>query len=230
MKPSNEKNIQTLAIAFIESPSEITFRNLASRINWGLRKYIFNIVNDDSAVDEIMSKTLENIYFKRDQFNSEKGNFSTWMYRIAYNNSLKYLQEKAKQVKLHFSEDFEDIYDSELCKDDMSDAYVCSDLHTSDTGEIVDIVFGEKVEVYMKERVLNEIYDASVKCIDYLPENLRMVMHERLINNKKIEEIAADNNVPITSVKNWLRKGKTVLSETIREHYAALYEMYVFNQ
>ena len=96
--------------------------------------------------------------------------------------------------------------------------------------DFVDIVFtGVKTEIYTRERVLNEIYDASVKSIDYLPNNLKMVMRERLINNKKIEDIAIDNDVPVSSVKNWLRKGKVVLNETIKERYPALYTMYVFN-
>ena len=72
-----------------------------------------------------------------------------------------------------------------------------------------------------------EIYDASVDCINFLPNNLQMVMRERFINNKKIEDIAIDNNVPVSSVKNWLRKGKDVLRDTIRERYTDLYNMYI---
>lgn len=227
-KGETKKNIQKLAIMFIETPNESTFKDLVERINWGLRKYIFGIVGDNAAVDEIMSKTLENIYFKRDLFNPELANFSTWMYKIAYNNSLKYLQEKAKITNSTCSEDIGDIYESELYTDD--DTGIDNNEVFEDSVDFVDIVFtGVKTEVYTRERVLNEIYDASVKSISYLPENLKMVMHERLINNKKIEDIATDNNVPVSSVKNWLRKGKVVLNETIKERYPALYEMYVFN-
>lgn len=227
-KGETKKNIQKLAIMFIETPNESTFKDLVERINWGLRKYIFGIVGDNAAVDEIMSKTLENIYFKRDLFNPELANFSTWMYKIAYNNSLKYLQEKAKITNSTCSEDIGDIYESELYTDD--DTGIDNNEAFEDSVDFVDIVFtGVKTEVYTRERVLNEIYDASVKSISYLPENLKMVMHERLINNKKIEDIATDNNVPVSSVKNWLRKGKVVLNETIKERYPALYEMYVFN-
>lgn len=227
-KAENKRNIQKLAILFIETPNETTFKDLVERINWGLRKYIFNIVGDNAAVDEIMSRTLENIYFKRDLFNPELANFSTWMYKIAYNNSLKYLQEKSKLTNLTCSEDIGDIYESELYADDD----VCADNDTAfeEGMDFIDIAFtGVHTEVYTKERVLNEIYDASVESINYLPDNLKMVMFERLINNKKIEDIATDNNVPVSSVKNWLRKGKVVLNQTIKERYPALYDMYVFN-
>lgn len=227
-KCGKTRNIQKLAILFIETPNESTFKNLVERINWGLRKYIFNIVGDNAAVDEIMSKTLENIYYKRDLFNPELANFSTWMYKIAYNNSLKYLQEKSKITNLTCSEDIGDIYESELYTDD--DTSIDSDTAFEEGTDFIDITFtGMHTEVYTRERVLNEIYDASVESINYLPDNLKMVMHERLINNKKIEDIAIDNNVPVSSVKNWLRKGKVVLNETIKERYPALYDMYVFN-
>lgn len=226
--PKKETSIKKLSTDFIANPNEKTFKDLVDRIYWGLRKYILNIVGDNTAVDEVMSRTLENIYFKRDLFNPEIANFSTWMYKIAYNNSLKYLQEKAKITNSTCSEDLGNIYESELYSDEDTDSG-SNDVFEEGV-EFIDIIFtGVKTEIYTRERVLNEIYDASVKSIDYLPDNLKMVMHERLINNKKIEDIAIDNDVPVSSVKNWLRKGKVVLNETIKMRYPALYNMYVFN-
>ena len=48
-KEKKERNIQKLAIQFINDPSEKNFGLLCERINWGLRSYIFKIVNDDEA-------------------------------------------------------------------------------------------------------------------------------------------------------------------------------------
>lgn len=219
-----ERNIQKLALQFIENHDEKSFNKLAERINWGLRKYIYNIVDNNAAVDDIMSKTLEIIYFKCDQFDPTKAKFSTWMYRIAYNNTLKYIQDRDKFLNSTYSEDYSNIYDTELSKYDDDGI----DDRTLDSGsEIIDIIFThDNVEVYYKERVLTEIYDASVDCIQFLPENLRTVIYERFVNSKKIEDIAADNNIPISSVKNWLRKGKIVLKETVKERYTTLYNMY----
>ena len=226
--PKKETSIKKLSTDFIANPNEKTFKDLVDRIYWGLRKYILNIVGDNTAVDEVMSRTLENIYFKRDLFNPEIANFSTWMYKIAYNNSLKYMQEKAKITNSTCSEDLGNIYESELYSDEDTDSG-SNDVFEEGV-EFIDIIFtGVKTEIYTRERVLNEIYDASVKSMDYLPDNLKMVMHERLINNKKIEDIAIDNDVPVSSVKNWLRKGKVVLNEMIKMRYPALYNMYVFN-
>lgn len=223
-KPKKEKNIQKLAMQFIEDPTEKNFELLFERINWGLRSYIFKIVNDDEATTEVVSKTLEAIYFKRDQYNPENAKFSTWMYRIAFNNSLKYNQSKlSSNGKINV--DFEDLYDSTVTNDTDS----CSPISGFTEAESsIDIVYENgKFVNYDRERVLSEFYDASVKSIQELPDNLRVVMYDRLINQKKIEDIAYDNLIPVSSVKNWLRKGKTELQEIIKTNYAGLYNMYM---
>ena len=61
-KPKKEKNIQKLAMQFIEDPTEKNFELLFDRINWGLRSYIFKIVNDDEATTEVVSKQFSHIY------------------------------------------------------------------------------------------------------------------------------------------------------------------------
>lgn len=226
-KKSAERNIQKLALNFINKRTEKTFNFLVSRIYWGLWSYVYKIIPENVAVEDIISKTLENIYYKCEQFNPDKANFSTWMYKIAYNNTLKYIQEKNKIKNSNYSEDYENIYDSELNKENFGPGENADMLTITD--DIVDIVFTagrNTAEIYSKERVYVEIYDASIDCINLLPYNLQMVMRERFINNKKIEDIATDNNVPVSSVKNWLRKGKDVLRDTIRERYTELYNMY----
>lgn len=222
-KKSKEKSIQKLALAFIETPSEENFGKLCERINWGLRGYIYKIVKDDSATTEVLTKTLENIYYKKDQFNPAIAQFSTWMYRIALNNSLKYVQEQAHQKKNAVDVDFEDLYDSTICAD--ADQPSPADSYSID-GDINLVKEAGEWKQYDKERIISELHDASVQCIDYLPDNFRIVMHERLIYSKKLDDIAYDNNIPISSVKNWLRKGRIALQEIVKEKYPVLYDMY----
>ena len=92
----------------------------------------------------------------------------------------------------------------------------------------IDIVYDNgKFIKYDREKILSDFYDASVKSIQELPDNLRVVMYDRLINNKKIEDIAYDNMIPVSSVKNWLRKGKVELQEIIKTNHKSLYNMYM---
>lgn len=221
--PKKERNIQKLAKEFIKDPTEANFKNLCERINWGLRSYIFKIVNDDNATSEVLSKTLEAIYFKRDQFNPDIAQFSTWMYRIAFNNALKYKQQKNGKLQV-VNVDFEDLYDSTIAKETDDDI----DIDSYTTVEESEIVFENgKYIKYDREKVITDFYDASVRCIQDLPDNLRVVMYDRLVNQKKIDDIAYDNGIPVSSVKNWLRKGKTELQEIIKNNYSDLYTMYM---
>lgn len=222
-KKTKEKNIQKLALAFIESPTEENFGKLCERINWGLRGYIYKIVKDDSATTEVLTKTLENIYYKRDQFNTEIAQFSTWMYRIALNNSLKYIQEQTRNKHNLIDVDFEELYDSTICTD--ADKTGPADSYSIDS-DLNLVKENGKWKQYGKEEIISEFYDASVQCIDYLPDNFRVVLHERLVNSKKLDDIAYDNNIPISSVKNWLRKGRIALQEIIKERHPILYDMY----
>lgn len=221
--PKKEKNIQKLAIQFITDPSETNFGLLCERINWGLRSYIFKIVKDNEATTEVITKTFENIYYKRDQFNPEIAQFSTWMYRIARNNALKYIQER----KIHASRlsiDFEDLYDSTIGADanqqTQTDSYSVS-------GDINVVYSNGEYVTYDKEKILSDLYDASISCIDDLPDNLKVVMKDRLVNEKKIDDIAIDNMIPLSSVKNWLRRGKVELQNIIKNKYPDLYDMYM---
>lgn len=220
-KKKKEKNIQKLAINFIENPTDKNFKDLVERITWGLRSHIFKIVNDDEVTTEVLSKTLENIYFKRDQFNPEIAKFSTWMYRIAFNNALKWKQGLNNSC---LNVDFEDLYDKTINENDDSSPIQS---YTNEDNAVEYVYKNGKFENYDKERIFTEFYDASVRSIDELPDNLRVVMSDRLLNRKKIEDIASDNSIPLSSVKNWLRKGKTELQNIIKNNYPALYDMYM---
>lgn len=221
-KPKKERNIQKLAIQFISNPDEHNFGLLCERINWGLRSYIYKIVKNDEITAEVITKTFENIYFKRDQFNPEIAQFSTWMYRIARNNALKYIQSNHND-NLHIGIDFEELYDSTVGAD-CDQSTTANSFTVSDNFHIV-YADGEYV-TYDKEKILSDLYDASISCLDYLPDNLRVVMKERLLKEKKIDDIATDNNIPVSSVKNWLRRGKSELQNIIKNKYPDLYDMY----
>lgn len=223
-KKAKTTSIQALAMQFIENPTDENFNILCKRINWGLRGYIYKIVKDDTATTEVMSKTLENIYYKYHQFNPEIAQFSTWMYRIALNNSLKYVQEQKAGRSMTADIDFEDLYDSTICAD--ADQSGPADSFAVDGDILLVKKDNDTWDEYEKERILTEMYDASVKCISYLPDNYRIVMSDRLLNSKKIDEIAYDNNIPISSVKNWLRKGKIALQDIVKAQYPILYDMY----
>lgn len=221
-----EKDINNLAVKFMTDPTERNFELLMRRVNWGLRSFMFKILQNDEAVNDCMSRTMENIYFRRDSFNLSKGKFSTWMYKVAYNNCLKYLNDDfGYNMPNTIPQDFSDLYESCLESEDIGGQGSSIDTEFMDS---FDVLYSEgKYVTYCKEKIMSDIYDASVTCINKLPDNLRIVLKERYINKKKVDDIAYDNKIPVSSVKNWLRKGVVALNEELKESVPELYEMYL---
>ena len=51
-------------------------------------------------------------------------------------------------------------------------------------------------------------------------------MKERYINQKKLEQIARDNRISLSSVKNWIRKGTSELKCEIEYRHPDLVKIY----
>ena len=220
-----KRDINKLAENFINDHSERNFNALMKRCNWGLRSFIYNMTQNDEDTDNIMSITMEHVYFRINTFNAEIGKFSTWMYKIAYNNTLRYLNSGGMKSKIDtLPVDISDLCDycptSEDDEKDSSISALCNE-------EIENMYFdGKEYVTYTKDKIFSDIYDASVECMEFLPDKLRLVMKERYIDQKKVAQIAIDNNIAQSSVKNWIRKGISCLSEEIRARHPELCELY----
>lgn len=225
MKAAAEKrDIQKLAEKFINDRSEKSFNKLMKRCNWGLRSFIYSLVNNDDDTDNIMSITMEHVYFRISSFNSDMAKFSTWMYKIAYNDTITYLRSggmnsKIKCIPIDVSEVYENMSDDD---DDSSNG-----IDVQGEEEINNMYFdGKKFITYTKETINNDMFDASEECMEFLPDNLRIVLKERYINKKKLEQIANDNRISLSSVKNWIRKGMSELKCEIEYRHPDLVKIY----
>lgn len=220
----DSKDIQKLAEKFISNKTERNFNALVKRCNWGLRSFIHDMTGNDYDTDNIISMTLEHVWFGIDTFKPEIGKFSTWMYTIAYNDTLRYfnnngMREKLNIVPVDISEIYGDVGDDE---DERS--FDCGPYDTIPDDMYFD---GKNLIPVTRERISSEIYDASVECIGYLPDNLRIVMWERYVEKKTVAQIAKDNNISVFSVQNWLFKGKKCLFDEVKCRYPKLYDIYV---
>lgn len=93
------------------------FKNLVEQykeqLYWVIRKVLLN--HDDT--DDVLQNTFMKIYLNIDNFNQNSKLF-TWMYRIAINESINFINKKSKQVGLSNSE-----YIEEEAKKLESDVY-----------------------------------------------------------------------------------------------------------
>jgi DNA-directed RNA polymerase specialized sigma24 family protein len=86
---------------------------------------------------------------------------------------------------------------------------------------------GTGYTVYNKEKILSDLYDASIDCINYLPEICRIVMTERYINKRKVEDIAKMNNMTKINVKNIIIRSRRLLNAEVQKRYSDLYNIYI---
>lgn len=91
------------------------FRELVAlykeRLYWQIR----NIVKDHDDTDDVLQNTFIKIFRNLDQFKGESQLFS-WMYRIATNEALNFLNQKSRKLKIT-SEELQDQIVSNLESD-----------------------------------------------------------------------------------------------------------------
>ena len=82
---------------------EAAFRELLSlykeRLYWQIR----NIVKNHDDTDDVLQNTFLKVYRNIDKFKGESQLFS-WMYRIATNEAITFLNKKAKKLKISSEE------------------------------------------------------------------------------------------------------------------------------
>ena len=148
------KNVQT---------KEKAFRELISlykeRLYWHIRKIV--ISHDDT--DDVLQNTFIKVFKNIDKFNQESKLFS-WIYRIATNESITFINKRAKQRNLDISD-----YQNELAS-----TLAIDDFFTGDEIKIIlqkaiatlpqkqQLVFNMKYFDEIKYNEMSEILETSV--------------------------------------------------------------------
>ncbi|MDX1542910.1 MAG: RNA polymerase sigma factor [Christiangramia sp.] len=81
------------------SSAEEAFRDLVALYKERLYWHIRNIVKDHDDTDDVLQNTFLKIFRNIDQFKGDSKLYS-WMYRIATNESITFLNKKAKRLKI----------------------------------------------------------------------------------------------------------------------------------
>lgn len=75
------------------------YAELVERYQIGLTIYCERLLGDRSDAEDITQKSFIKAYQKLAMFSPERGRFSTWLYKIAYNESIDFLR-KSKRTRL----------------------------------------------------------------------------------------------------------------------------------
>ena len=190
---------------YIASKSHADYTKLYNRVKPGLTKYIANIIKDGDIAEDIAVNTLIKMWTKIDQYDP-KYQITTWLYRIAMNESLGYIRERNRSTSMdRLREDFgvdvnsQGMLESNSIQDLMEEAEMKTEM-----------------DFYDEEEALNARYEAALEAIRDLKPLYRDILVDRLINNMKYKDIAVKYEINLQTVKNRIRRGRTLISESVK--------------
>ena len=153
------------------------YAELVERYRIGLVIYCERLVHDRMDAEDIAQRSFIKAYERLDTFNTEKGRFSTWLYKIAFNEAIDALRKAKKATCV------EDIEDLEPFVPDFS-----------------------------ATELLHEVRKAVVAL---MPPEYRRAIEAYYWEGKSYQAIASEMQVPVNTVRSWLRRAKIQLRGTL---------------
>lgn len=187
---------------FLETRSDSDFALLYYKIKPGLTIYINKLVKDVDVAEDIAINTLTKMWTKIEQYDP-KYQITTWLYRIAFNESLGYISKQKKKSSLdQLSEFGVEVNNNGSTNINIQEAY--QEYEQMSEQDYLD-----------EDNDLMETYGKALEAIASLKDMYRDILTDRLINEMKYDEIADKHNISLQTVKNRIRRGKMLIAETM---------------
>lgn len=199
--PKKQTSYRILTEDYIKSKSEKDYQALYNRVRPGLRTYIYNVVKDNEATDDILTNTLTKMWTKIDQFDPQY-QITTWLYRIAFNECLGWIRQRNKKRSLDAMKDYGINTERYLAK-------------TSARDLLVEMEYKSEQDWIDEDNHLMNQYESVLKNIDTLKPMYKGILEDRLLNNMKYEDIAEKYNLPLQTIKNRIRRGKAIIASAV---------------
>lgn len=201
--------IQTLADEFIATKSQKSFKALADRLRPGILTKISALVNDYDEMQEIANITFAKAWSNIHQYNKDAGAFSTWIYRIAWNECLLSKRHTNRTKSL----------DSMLDEGTVAHSNISEDANF----EYFDEKSADETKSELYEKTINAIYSMPDEGKDGLIKTAFIKWH---IDKKPYREIALEMNIPENTAKNKVFRGKKMLKEILTKSEPLLVQKY----
>ena len=189
---------------YIATHSHYDYTLLYNRVKPGLVRYISNIIKDSEVAEDIAVNTLIKMWTKIDQYNPEF-QITTWLYRIAMNEALGYIRERNKSTSM---DRLRDDFGVEVNSSGALESTSIQDL-------MEEAEMRTEMDFYNEEEELTDRYEAALTAIRNLKPLYRDILVDRLINNMKYKDIADKYDIELQTVKNRIRRGRAIISESI---------------
>ena len=187
-----ENNIQKLAETFILTKTDKSFGELFNRLKPGVSNHCFLILKDPELAEDAFLNTMSKIWLKIDQYDMERGNFSTWCYNIARNESLL-LMKSRKRLIAH---------------DDLDLEYLSSKNSLGDLGGVYNMEEDPNYKFFSDENTIDSVYESVLEEIRSLPETYRDIMIDREIHGMKYKDIAEKYGIKKRSIATRIRRAR----------------------
>lgn len=189
---------------YIATRSHEDYTKLYNRVKPGLTKYIANVIKDGDVAEDIAVNTLIKLWTKIEQYDPQY-QITTWLYRIAMNEALGYIRQRNKSTSMdRLREDF----GVEVNSAGAFESTSIQDL-------IEEAEMKTETDFYDEEEELTERYELALQAIRELKPLYREILIDRLINNMKYKDIAEKHEIGLQTVKNRIRRGRTLITEAV---------------
>ena len=189
---------------YLYTRSHADYTKLYNRVKPGLTRYIANIIKDGDIAEDIAVNTLIKLWTKIEQYDPQY-QITTWLYRIAYNDALGYIRERNKSTSL-----------TRLHDDFGVDVNTQGQLDTNSVHDLMaEAEMKTEMDFYSEEEALMDRYEMALAAIRDLKPLYREILVDRLINNMKYKDIAVKYNIELQTVKNRIRRGRSIIAETM---------------
>jgi RNA polymerase sigma-70 factor, ECF subfamily len=196
----SKTSYRELSENFFTSRTEKDYIALHNKVKPGLRSYIFNVVKDNDAADDILVNTLTKLWTKIDQYDPQY-QITTWLYRIAFNECLGWIRKRNRTYSIEGMRDF----GVEITETNKI-SYSAQDL-------LIEYEMKSEQDFMDDESDLMEQYATALDAIKSLQPLYREILEDRLLNEMKYEDIADKYDITLQTVKNRIRRGKTLIAE-----------------
>jgi len=196
------KNIQEICLDFYNNRTEETFKTVVKRLKPGIANHLLKIEKDYETRNFLMNITFAKMWTEIDKYNPKKGNFSTWIYKIARNEALQH----KRYTNRHSS------FDS------LSEAGSGALLNNSAIIEMPVEFFDEVNE----NDVMNDLYTEVINSIYEISDNSNKAMYKdilimKIIERKKYKDIAKEFGIPENTAKARVLNGKKLIGKIIEK-------------
>lgn len=187
---NNHKITETEVIQRILGGEKQLYEILVRRNNQKLYRAIRSYLKDEAEIEDIMQNSYIKAFTKLYQFKLES-TFSTWLIRIAINESLARIKEKGKVLYM--------------------------DQHSESTRNLIlEIPDNEQLNPHAK-MIRNESKQILEKAIDQLDPKYRTVYILREVEEMSMKEIAEAMDLTVSNVKVRLYRAKEMIKDRLYE-------------